>query len=313
MDSSNKTEVIFNFPPFVRVYKDGFIERIHKTEFIPPSFDPSTGVSSKDVIINQETGLSARLYLPKLEKDLLDKLPLLIYIHGGGFCIESAFSPLYHSYLNSLVAEANVVALSVEYRRAPEHFLPIAYDDSWASLQWVTSQSNEEEWLKNYVDFDKVFLAGDSAGANIAHNVVVRAGCEDLNGMKINGLVLVHPLFIGIEPIGAEVTNLNHIRAGKLWSFVCPTSTGADDPFINPDKDPNLSRLGCKRVLVCVAERDQLRDRGWFYYEKLRESGWDGVVEFTEAKGEKHVFHLTNPTSENAADLMKLVVSFLHN
>ncbi|PIA46442.1 hypothetical protein AQUCO_01500171v1 [Aquilegia coerulea] len=304
--------VIFDFPPFVRVYKDGHTERIHKTEFIPPSFDPSTGVSSKDVVINPETGLSARLYLPKVEKDSQNKFPLLIYIHGGGFCIESAFSPTYHKYLNSLVAEANVVAVSVEYRKAPEHSLPIAYDDSWASLQWVTFQSNDEEWLKNYVDFNKLFLAGDSAGANIAHNVAIRAGCEDLNGLKINGLVLVHPLFTGIEPIGAEVTNLNHLRAGKLWSVVCPSSTGSDDPFINPTKDPNLSRLGCKRVLVFVAERDQLRDRGWLYYEKLKESGWNGVVEFMEAKGEKHVFHLINPTSENAGDLMKRVVSFLN-
>ncbi|PIA46363.1 hypothetical protein AQUCO_01500115v1 [Aquilegia coerulea] len=280
MDSSKVDEVVFDFPPFLRVYKDGRKERIQNSEFIPPSIDPTTGVSSKDVVIDPQTGVSARLYLPKL-KDPQTKLPLVVYFHGGGFCIETAFTATYHNYLNSLVAEANVVAISVDYRRAPDHPVPIAYEDSWTSLQWVGSQSKEEEWFKNYVDFDRVFMAGDSAGANIAHNMAIRAGYSDLNGLKFNGIVLIHPYFAGNEPIGSEV-------------------------------DPNFSRLGCKRVLVCVAEKDGLRDRGKFYYEELGKSEWDGVVEFMEAEEENHVFHLFNYTCKNAVDLMKRVVSFIN-
>ncbi|CDP16411.1 unnamed protein product [Coffea canephora] len=58
------------------------------------------------------------------------KLPLLVYLHGGGFFIKFAFSPTYHAHLNVVVAEAGVVAVSINYRFAPEHPLPIAYEDS---------------------------------------------------------------------------------------------------------------------------------------------------------------------------------------
>lgn len=308
-------EVTYEFPPFIRVYKDGHAERIQNSEFVPPSLDVQTGVSSKDVVIDSQTGLSARLYLPKVKSNSTTRLPLLIYIHGGGFCIESAFSPTYHHYLNSLVAQANVVALSVDYRRAPDHHLPIAYEDAWASLQWVisNSKSDKDVWLNKYADMNRVFLAGDSAGANIAHNVAVRAGISDLKDFKITALLLVHPLFSGAEPVGGEVTSLNHVRSAKLWRAVCPSGTGPDDPCINPVKDPNFSRLGCRSVLVCVAERDKLRDRGWLYYEKLRSSGWNGVAEFKETQGVKHVFHLYDPTCNKAKDLMHRIVTFLSN
>ncbi|PIA46354.1 hypothetical protein AQUCO_01500108v1 [Aquilegia coerulea] len=311
MDSIDN-QVVFDFPPFLRVYKDGHEERIRNVVFIPPSYDLITGVSSKDVVIDPQTNVSARLYLPKVKTHSQTKLPFLIYIHGGGFCIESAFSPTYHNYLNSLVAKANVVAISVDYRKAPEYPLPIAYEDSWTSLQWVVSQSKKEEWFKKYADFNRVFMVGDSSGANIVHNMAIRAGIMDLNGLKINGIVLIDPYFAGSEPIGFEVGNVFMDLLKKLWFFVCPLTTGIDDPLINPVKDPNFSRLGCKRVLVCVAEFDVLRDRGEFYYKKLRKSGWNGVVEHMESKREFHVFHLSNPTSKHAIHLMKRVVSFIN-
>lgn len=309
---NDNKEVTFEFPPFIRVYKDGHMERILEPKFTPPSsLDPATNnVSSKDVIIDSKTGLSARLYLPQVI-DSQSKLPLLIYIHGGGFCIESAFSPLYHSYLNSLVAEANVVAISIEYRRAPDYLIPICYEDSWSCIEWVVSQSEKEEWFKKYVDFERVFIAGDSAGGNITHNMAIRAGCFDLKGFKIKGIALIHPYFAK-ELVGDEVGDVGMEREGKFWKFICPLTTGLDDPLACPHKDPNISTLGCEKVLVCVAEKDGLRDRGWFYYQNLGKSGWNGVLDFMETEGENHVFHLFNPTSEKAGDLMKRLVSFIN-
>ncbi|GAY68485.1 hypothetical protein CUMW_264510 [Citrus unshiu] len=70
--------------------------------------------------------------------------------------------------------------------------------------------------------------------------------------------------------------------------------------------------LGCARVLVFAAEKDFLCPRGWFYYEKLKESGWGGHVEIVESKGEQHVFHLINPTCENAGSMLKKICSFFN-
>jgi acetyl esterase/lipase len=73
-----------------------------------------------------------------------------------------------------------------------------------------------------------------------------------------------------------------------------------------------LAGLECSKVLVAVAEKDLLRDRGWHYYEKLRENGWSGEVEIMEAKGESHVFHLLSPPGENARLMLKKITSFLN-
>ncbi|KAI8532844.1 hypothetical protein RHMOL_Rhmol11G0246100 [Rhododendron molle] len=183
---------------------------------------------------------------PKPQNPTHKKLPLLIYFHGGGFCIETAFSPTYHNYLNSLAAEANAVIVSVDYRRAPEYPLPIAYDDSWTAIKWAASPSErggDEVWLNDYVDWDE-------------------------------------------EPIGKEGSNImGKALTDNRWLFVCPSSSGSDDPLVNPVKDPNFSKLGCEKVLVCVAEKDLLRDRGWYYKEELENSGWwGGAVEIMEGK-----------------------------
>ncbi|KAF5198460.1 2-hydroxyisoflavanone dehydratase [Thalictrum thalictroides] len=315
MDSS-KVEVAYEFPPHLRIYKDGRVKRLTVPEFVPASISIDT--QSKDISIQKETGLSARLYVPKtISKDR--KLPLLIYFHGGGFFAESAFSPAYHHYLNSVVAEANVVAVSVEYRLAPEYPLPIAYHDSWEAVQWVASHSKgegHELWLKDYADFDRLFLAGDSAGANIVHNMVLRAGEEELtNGVKILGSILVHPYFWGKDQIGYEGSGmLKKEMIDKIWFIACPSTTGLDDPHINPvgKEAPSLSKLGCNRVLVFVAGKDLLRDRGVLYCETLQKSGWEGVVEIIETEGEDHVFHLLNPTCDKAKSFMNSLVSFMN-
>ena len=314
-------ELAYDISPLIKVYKDGRVERLKGTSTVPPSLDPITGVHSNDVVIYPETGVSARIYIPKTEPtDPTRKLPLLVYFHGGGFCIETAASPTYHNYLNSLSAQGNAVVLSVDYRLAPEHPLPTAYEDSWAALKWAVAYSNgngPNDLLNSPADIQRVFLAGDSAGANIAHHVALRVGLEGLAGVEVRGIVLVHPYFWGKDRIGAEAANIaaagGKSRAEMIWLFVHPSSEhGSDDPLINPDKDPNLGMLGCGKVLVCVAEKDRLKDRGWFYSKALKKSGWDGSIEVTEAKGEDHVFHLYNPTGDNAQEMMNKICNFIN-
>uniref|UniRef100_A0A6M2EFF7 Alpha/beta hydrolase fold-3 domain-containing protein n=1 Tax=Populus davidiana TaxID=266767 RepID=A0A6M2EFF7_9ROSI len=308
------SEVSQDFSPLIRVYKDGHVERLMGVDIVPP-VDPNSNVMSRDVVYSPELDLSCRLYFPK-NTNPNQKLPLLVYFHGGGFVIETAFSSTYHNYLNTLVAEANVIGVSVDYRRAPEHPLPAAYDDSWTALKWVASHVNgdgPEEWLNSHADFSKVFFYGDSAGANISHQMATRHGQEKLVGVKVAGIVLAHPYFWGKDPIGNEPRESSQRAfAEGLWRLACPTSNGCDDPLINPLVDPNLARLECSKVLVAVAEKDLLRDRGWHYCEKLRENGWSGEVEIMEAKGENHVFHLQSPTGENARLMLEKISSFLN-
>ncbi|XP_039145285.1 probable carboxylesterase 2 [Dioscorea cayenensis subsp. rotundata] len=321
---ATNSEVDWEVPGFFRVYKDGHIERFVGTHFVQPTYDSIYQVSSKDITINKETNVSARLYLPKqVENQPEKKFPVLVYYHGGGFCIESAFSSLYHNYLNSLSSKANIIIVSVEYRLAPEHPLPTGYEDSWQVLQWVVSETNDDAWLQNHADFGRVFVSGDSAGGNIAHNMVMKINNGFSEGMKvIKGMILVHPYFWGVERLECEVANaenesskvLTVNQLDKMWPFVCPGTSGHDDDRINPfvEGAPSLAGLGCEKVMVCVAAKDLLSGRGKIYYEKLKSSGWKGMVEFLESHGEGHCFHLLNPGCDKALEMMKCLVDFFN-
>lgn len=70
------------------------------------------------------------------------KLPLLVYLHGGGFLIESTFSPTYQVHLNAVVAKAGVVAISINYWLTPKHPLPTPCEDSSIAVKWVGLHSN---------------------------------------------------------------------------------------------------------------------------------------------------------------------------
>ncbi|KAJ4764872.1 hypothetical protein LUZ62_075247 [Rhynchospora pubera] len=314
-------EIHFDFFPVIRVYKSGRVERF-LTQIIPASTDPSSGVTSKDVVIDSSTGLWVRLYLPKLENPSKEKLPVVVYYHGGAFMIGSAADPLSHNFLNWFVAESKIVAVSVNYRLAPEFPLPIGYEDSVAGFKWLISHANgsgPEPWLVDHADFDRVFLVGTCrAGGNMAHTVALRAGLDKLEpGVVVKGMVIIHPYFSGEERIASEVrrSDAEWAKTKELWHFVYPGTSGMDDPVSNPFSEgaPSVKNLVCKRVLVCVAEHDSSRDRGVWYYEKLKESEWDGEAELFESAGEGRAFHVMKPTCEKTAELMEQVIAFLKN
>ncbi|VAI23245.1 unnamed protein product [Triticum turgidum subsp. durum] len=125
-------EIVYESMPCIRIYKNR-VERYFGSEFVAASAhaDAATGVASRDRVISPE--VSARLYLPHIDPAKPDnaKLPVLVYYHGGGFCLGSAFNPTFHAYFNNLAALAGVLVVSVEYRLAPEHPVPAAYADIW--------------------------------------------------------------------------------------------------------------------------------------------------------------------------------------
>ncbi|CAL5064017.1 unnamed protein product [Urochloa decumbens] len=302
-------EVAFESPAHFRIYKSGKIERLNRPPVLPAGLDEATGVTSKDVVLDADTGLSARLYLPRLQ-DPSKKLPVLVYYHGGAFLLESADSATYHTYVNPLAAAAGVLVVSVSYRLAPEHPLPTAYEDSWAALQWAASA--QDEWIAEHGDMARLFLAGDSAGANIVHDMLLRA--SGAGGLpRVEGAIMLHPWFGGNTPIEGEPEGAPAAMAG-LWMYACPGAVGgADDPRMNPlaPGAPALEKLACARMLVCAGKMDALYVRDRAYYEAVAASAWPGDVAWHESEGEEHVFFLPKPECENAKQLMNTVVAFI--
>lgn len=293
-------EIAFEMSPYFRIFTDGTIERSGRSVSTPTSDDPSNVVRSKDVVIDSDSGISVRIFAPR-HHNPPQKIPLVVYIHGGAFCLGSASSLPFHRFVSDFVEKGNVIAVSVDYRLATENPLPIPFDDSWSAFQWIASHADgkgPDAWLNDYADFRRVFIGGESAGANIANDVAIRAGVHQFHGVEIVGLYLLHPFFGGKEE-------------DKLYKILCPSSSGRDDdPRLNPAVDPRIRQMAGRRVIFFLAEKDSLRDRGRAYYEGLKKSEWSGEVEIMETQGEGHCFHLFDPRCDKALAILDRLIAF---
>uniref|UniRef100_A0A0A9HM01 Alpha/beta hydrolase fold-3 domain-containing protein n=1 Tax=Arundo donax TaxID=35708 RepID=A0A0A9HM01_ARUDO len=310
---SHADEVVIACDAF-RIYRSGKMDRLHRPARVPAGLDPATGVTSKDVVLDAGTGLSARLFLPSLgsrHPSSSKKLPVLVFFHGGAFLIESAVSPLYHGYVASLAAAAGVLAVSVEYRLAPEHPVPAAYDDAWSALLWAASA--QDEWLAEHGDLTRLFLAGDSAGGNMVHNVLIKLASFPDPAPRIEGAILLHPWFGGSALVeGEEPAKAKEMAT--IWEFACPGAAGGtDDPRMNPMAPgaPGLEHLRCERMLVCAGDKDWAAARDRAYYAAVAASAWRGGSAWLESEGEGHVFFLEKPECAKAKELMDRVVAFV--
>ncbi|KAK8492603.1 hypothetical protein V6N13_017576 [Hibiscus sabdariffa] len=186
---------------------------------------------------------------------------------------------------------------------------------SLTTLQWVASHSFDNEvkkdpWLLNHGNFDLIFIGGDSAGGNLVHNIALQAGAQGLKGrVKISGGFLSHPHFLcsGAEDAKSLPT--------LIWEFVYLSAPGGPgNALINPfgPGKSSLTGLGCSKLLVCVAEKDELRDIRIMYYNAMKESGWKGEIEVYETMGENHAFHVLNFGTQNSRTIIKRLATFLN-
>ncbi|XVF47032.1 hypothetical protein PTKIN_Ptkin03bG0076500 [Pterospermum kingtungense] len=246
----------------LRVYSDGSIWRSSKPSFNAP-VDDDGSVLWKDALFDPVHNLHLRLYKPASVSSA--KLPIFYYIHGGGFCIGSRAWPNCQNYCFKLSLELQAVVISPDYRLAPENRLPAAIEDGFMAVKWLQAQAlqaeNPDPWLTDVADFSKVFISGDSAGGNIAHNLAVQlgAGSPDLAPVVVRGYVLLAPFFGGTERTRSEAEGskdafLNLELIDRFWRLSVPLGDTTDHPLINPFR-PNsqsLEHLNLDPILVVV-------------------------------------------------------------
>ncbi len=222
--------------------------------------------------------IRVRLYRP--EQASASSLPLLVFFHGGGHVIGSLDS--HDEVARVLCAGAGCLVASVDYRLAPEHKFPAAIDDSYAATQWLAENATSLG-----ADPDKVAVGGDSAGANIAAVVALRA--RDGGGPALVAQHLVYPVAdyacqspsyktygVGYGPVS---------EAGMLW-FQDHYLRGPEDIAdwrASPLKAVDLS--GLPPALVITAECDVLHDEGVAFAEAMAAAGtpvehvdWPGMI-----------------------------------
>ena len=204
--------------------------------------------------------LSARLYAPSF-----DVLPVMLYLHGGGFVIGGLET--HDSLCRQFALRSGGAVLALDYRLAPEHPFPAAVDDAWAALRWLA-----EEAASIGVDGSSLAVGGDSAGGTLAAVCALLARDAGLRlalqllitpGTTAHADTPSHKLFAtGFLLDAASIdwffdhTIAYHHR--RDWRFA---------PLNAPDVD------GLAPACLILAECDPLVDEGLAYADRLRAAG----------------------------------------
>ncbi|CAN4081949.1 unnamed protein product [Withania somnifera] len=304
----HEKRVIDQVSDWLRVFDDGSVDRTwtgppevkFMAEPVPPHNDFIDGVAVKDVVADEDSGSRLRIYLPECHGDSVDKLPLVLHFHGGGFCISQADWFMYYTVYIRLARVTNAIIISVYLPLAPEHRLPAACDASFAALLWLRDLSRQqihEPWLNEYADFNRVFLVGDSSGGNIVHQVAARAGVEDLSPMKFAGAIPIHPGFVRSYRSKSELEQeqtpfLTLDMVDKFLGLALPIGSNKDHPLTCPmgEAAAAVNELILPPYLYCVADKDLIKDTEMEFYEALKKAKKD--VELYISNDVGHSFYL---------------------
>jgi acetyl esterase/lipase len=159
----------------------------------------------------------------------------------------------------------------VDYRLAPEHRFPAAIDDGAAALAWVGGHA-----VALGADPDRIALAGDSAGGNIA--AVVAQQARATGGPAVTFQLLVYPvtdLRTDSQSFVDNATGYGLTTETMRWYVEQYVRSHADvvDPLGSPLLAPDLA--GLPPAFVAVCEYDPLRDEGKQYAHRMRDAGVD--------------------------------------
>ncbi|XP_057778355.1 probable carboxylesterase 15 [Salvia miltiorrhiza] len=308
----------------VKVFSDGSISRTDDVKFPMKVEDDGTAVW-KDCLYDIHNNLHLRLYKPRAAPAAA--LPVLYYFHGGGFCIGSRTWPNCHSCCLRLASALKVLVVAPDYRLAPEHRLPAAIEDAHTSLKWLQQQAlltdggGGDEWLREGIDFGRVFVVGDSSGGNLAHHMAVelRRGSPELAPVRVRGYVLMAPFFGGIvrtksEAEGPPEQYLNLEILDRFWRLSIESSPSGevlDHPFANPfgPSSPSLDSIKFDPILVLVGGSEVMKDRIEDYSKRLKEMGKE--IDYVEFQGEQHGFFVNQPFSHVAHKVLEKINHFM--
>lgn len=208
------------------------------------------------------TALRARLLAPSTAPGL----PVLLYLHGGGFTIGSIDT--HDTLCRVLAAQSGAAVLALDYRLAPEHRFPIAVHDAWDALQWLAGEGARSLGL----DAARIAVGGDSAGGTLAAVSSIQA--RDA-GLPLALQLLVYPGTTAYQDTPSHAAHADDPMIDRLqidWFFAqyIDPAQRADwrfAPLLADDVD------GVAPVWLGLAECDPLVDEGVMYADRLRAAG----------------------------------------
>lgn len=280
----------------------------------------SDRVVFKDVTLNVETKIWARLFLPTTlpsNDNSVARLPIIIYFHHGGWILLGADDATSHRDCSDIASGIPAVVVSVNYRLAPENRLPEQYHDGIDAIRWVQNQATNpegEQWLRDYGDFSRCYLYGCESGGNIVFFSALYACGMQLEPLQIAGIILNQPMFGGVQRTESELLYATDEIAplpvfDLLWELALPKGVGRNHRYCNPiQPGPHtefLSRIG--KCLVIGFGEAALIDRQQDFVTMLVAHG--ARVQANFADFGFHVINFVDP--RRASEIVSLVKDFI--
>jgi acetyl esterase len=238
--------------------------------------------------------LPVRIYRPTVATNA----PAIVYFHGGGWVLN--FLDIYDASLARLANQSGATIIAVNYQKAPEHPFPIPFDDCYATLLWVVANATNLG-----IDENRIGVAGDSAGGNLAAAVALKARDNDI---ALSVQILIYPATDRNFDTASYKENatgygLSTQAMQWFWDQYLQGSHHDENPYAIPMRAASFKALA--PAIIITAQYDPLLTDGERYAELLHR---DGVpVLYKGYEGMIHGF-FTNmavtPTAQEAIDFI---------
>jgi len=239
---------------------------------------------SPDGLTRQDETVGGRIPVRRYQPAEVATQTRIFYIHGGGFVVGSLES---HDAICAEIAHAAKAELvSIDYRLAPEHVWPAAFDDCFEVLQWLLT------------DGRPLVVVGDSAGGNLAAGMALKARAKALGG--IVGQALIYPGLGGDLASGSylEMAEAPGLTTADVAYYRDVLKAPPENVFAHPLKAPDLS--GLPSAYITSAHFDPLRDDAAVYAQRLIAAGVN--VSYRDEPQMIHAWLRARHMSEGARD-----------
>ncbi|MEW6983725.1 alpha/beta hydrolase [Colwelliaceae bacterium 6471] len=216
-------------------------------------------VEQRELVIDKQT-VSTRIYSPAPN----EKLPVLIYFHGGGHMCGSA--KLYDPMCRKMAIAGQCVVINVDYRLAPEFPYPAGLTDCKTVLR------HYQQLLTNVSYNHQVFIGGDSAGGAICTSLAMQSLSDDT--LKIDGQILIYPSVdytMSRESVQSNGSGFLLESTKVAWYFDHYFQNNENRELASPLYGPINDKL--PQTLVITVGCDPLRDEGNEYANALMLAG----------------------------------------